>query len=80
MFDGKSKFPLRIVQSNRHSVYGIEENNKMTLIDELLLEAEHSHQSNGHDDGLKQIMEQSLREAVEIMRAFTDVPFQNEDI
>ena len=32
------------------------------------------------EDGLKSIMEQSLREAVEITRSVPGVPFQNEDI
>lgn len=47
---------------------------------QLVLKLVQNEQSNGHDDGFKEIMEQSLREAVEIMRAFTEVPFQNEDI
>jgi hypothetical protein len=32
------------------------------------------------EDGLKEIMERSLREAVEITRSVEGVPFQNEDI
>jgi hypothetical protein len=45
-----------------------------------LIEHQKRTQSTVSGDSLKQIMEQSLREAVEITRSVQGVPFQNEDI
>jgi len=50
---------------------------------EVLVEAVNKHsrtQAPVSGDSLKQIMEQSLREAVEITRSVQGIPFQNEDI
>jgi hypothetical protein len=50
---------------------------------QILVEAVDNHsrtQAPVSGDSLKQIMEQSLREAVEITRSVQGVPFQNEDI
>jgi hypothetical protein len=41
--------------------------------------SEPSHES-GHLDGLKNVMQQSIKDAVELIRSFPDVPFQSEDI
>lgn len=35
---------------------------------------------SGHLDGLKNVMQQSIKDAVELIRSFPDVPFQSEDI
>ncbi len=50
---------------------------------QVLVEAVDNHtrtQAPVSGDSLRQIMEQSLREAVEITRSVQGVPFQNEDI
>jgi hypothetical protein len=54
--------------------------NGKSITGELVFEALSNVKSNGQEDNFKIVMEQSLREAVEITKSIITIPFQNEDV
>jgi hypothetical protein len=54
--------------------------NGKSITGELVFEALSNGKGNGHEDSFRAVMEQSLKEAVEITKAVSTIPFQNEDV